>query len=77
MELKELRTKTLSDLSKLLAQHREKFRGLRFSVSAKQLKNIREFREARKLVARILTVINEKRVQTGSEANNESNLNKE
>ena len=51
-----MREKTSQDLSKLLAQTREKVRGLRFSVSAKQLKNIRESREAKRLVARILTL---------------------
>ena len=69
MEFKELRTKTVKDLNNLLSQHREKFRGLRFSVTAKQLKNIREFREGRKFVARILTVLKE---NTGKE--NDSNL---
>jgi len=72
MEFKELRTKTVKDLNNLLSQHREKFRSLRFSVTAKQLKNIREFREGRKFVARILTVLKE---NTGKE--NDSILNKE
>ena len=76
MELKELRAKTVKDLNKLLAQHREKLRDLRFSVSAKQLKNIREFREARKLVARIITVIKENQSKE-QVLDNDTNLNKE
>lgn len=72
MELKELRVKTAKDLIKLLAQSREKLRSLRFSVSAKQLKNIREFREAKKLVARILTVINEQNKKASSSETNKS-----
>jgi len=67
MELKELRAKTAKELIKLLAQSREKLRSLRFSVGAKQLKNIREFRESKKSVAKILTVIKE---QETSSANN-------
>ena len=61
MELRELKAKDKKELLKLLAQNREKLRGLKFSVSAKQLKNIREVRIAKKLVARILTLLNDKK----------------
>ena len=71
MELKELRAKTAKDLSKLLAQSREKLRSLRFSVGSKQLKNIREFREAKKLVARVLTLIKEQANKESSSVSNE------
>ncbi len=60
MEIKELTTKTPADLHKLLAQHREKLRELRFKDSNRQLKNIREIREVRATAARILTVLNTK-----------------
>ena len=60
MELKELREKSVEELSGLLKLWRETMRGLRFSAYAKQLKNIRELRNAKKLVARILTVMKEK-----------------
>lgn len=60
MEMKELTTKSPADLQKLLAQYREKLRELRFKDSNRQLKNIREIREARETVARILTVLNTK-----------------
>ncbi|OGY88839.1 MAG: 50S ribosomal protein L29 [Candidatus Komeilibacteria bacterium RIFCSPLOWO2_01_FULL_45_10] len=59
MEFKELKGKSAEELQKLLAQFREKVRDLRFSVSAKQLKNIRQLREAKKAVAKILTVLNQ------------------
>lgn len=60
MEIKELKTKTTSELQYLLAQHREKLRELRFKDSNRQLKNIREIRQNRETVARILTVLNTK-----------------
>ena len=60
MELKELRAKSVGELHKLLARKREELRAKRFSVSAKQLKNIRIVREIKKLIAQILTILNEK-----------------
>jgi ribosomal protein L29 len=59
MEIKDLRAKTEKELQQLLALNREKVRALRFSVSSKQLKNIREIREVKKLIARIMTVLKE------------------
>ncbi|WKZ24417.1 MAG: 50S ribosomal protein L29 [Patescibacteria group bacterium] len=61
MELQDLRKKELSDLHKLLGEKREDLRRLRFKDANKQLKDVREVRELRLLVARLLTVINEKR----------------
>ncbi|MBT4121632.1 50S ribosomal protein L29 [bacterium] len=69
MELKEFRTKTEKELKKLLAQNREKLRSLRFSVSSKQLKNIREIRIVRKEVSRILTVLKDKVAENIKEDN--------
>jgi len=60
MEIKELKTKNTSELQHLLAQNREKLRELRFKDSNRQLKNIREIRQTREIVARILTVLNTK-----------------
>ena len=50
----------LKELKNLLKIWREQSRDLRFSVSSKQLKNIRESRNAKKTVAQILTLIKEK-----------------
>lgn len=61
MDLKELKTKDQGDLQKLLDATREKLRDLRFKDSNKQLKNIREIRDAKKLVAQILTLLNKKK----------------
>ncbi|HNU81130.1 MAG TPA: 50S ribosomal protein L29 [bacterium] len=60
MEIKELKTKNPSELQALLAQSREKLRELRFKDSNRQLKNIREIRQIRETIARILTVLNTK-----------------
>lgn len=60
MEIKELKTKSEAELQQLLAQYREKLRELRFKDSNRQLKNIREIRQTRETVARILTVLNSK-----------------
>ncbi|MFA5000161.1 MAG: 50S ribosomal protein L29 [Patescibacteria group bacterium] len=61
MELKELQAKDHEELRKLLESNREKMRELRFKDSNKQLKNIREIRALRRLIARILTILNKKK----------------
>lgn len=56
MKVKELRGKSAGELEKLLAEQREKLRSLRFNVSTAQESHVRELREAKKTVARILTL---------------------
>jgi len=58
MEFKELKTKNTKELQTLLDVNREKLRELRFKDSNKQLKNIREIRVVRNLIAQILTLLN-------------------
>ena len=58
--MKDLRKKEIKDLHKMLATKREQVRDMRFSVSNKQLKNIRDIRKQRKEIAQILTVLKEK-----------------
>lgn len=60
MKIKDLREKTEKDLDKMLATERERVRDLRFKVSQRQLKNLRETRNAKKTIARILTLKKEK-----------------
>jgi ribosomal protein L29 len=57
MEMKELKDKNEAELSKLLASTREKLRDMRFGVSVGKLKQVREIRQARQLIARILTIM--------------------
>jgi len=63
MQAKELRQKTVEDLRKLERELREKLRGLRFDLASGKVKNVREIREIKKDIARILTVIREKEKQ--------------
>lgn len=57
MELKEIRSKSDEELRKLLAEQRERLRDLRFKVSTRQHKTVRDVREVKSNIARILTVI--------------------
>ena len=57
MEFKELTTKNSQELEKLLSVNQEKLRELRFKDSNKQLKNVREIRVTRSLIAQILTLL--------------------
>ena len=57
MKLKELRKKESKDLMELLPQYRDKLRELRFKIANKQLRNIREVRETKKIIAQILTLL--------------------
>jgi len=61
MDFKELQTKDKNDLLKLLESNREKLRDLRFKDSNKQLKNVREIRTIRQLIAQILTLLNKQK----------------
>lgn len=60
MKTKELKQKTKEELERLLEDSREKLRNLRFDIQMKQSKNVREIRKTKKLIAKILTFINQK-----------------
>ncbi|HTW96786.1 MAG TPA: 50S ribosomal protein L29 [Candidatus Methylomirabilis sp.] len=61
MEFKELAKKTEKELQTMLAESREKLRVARFKDANKQLKNVREIRTERLLIANILTILNTKK----------------
>jgi large subunit ribosomal protein L29 len=61
MEVKELREKNLSELFKILKEEREKLFKFKIEKSLKKLTKSHLIREAKKNIARILTIINEKR----------------
>ncbi|MEK7649279.1 MAG: 50S ribosomal protein L29 [Patescibacteria group bacterium] len=61
MKIKELREKTEHELKLLLTESREAIRILRFRIAVKELKDVRELREKRLLVSRILTLLREKK----------------
>lgn len=57
MKIKELREKSEGELQKLLEEKREAVRKLRFDIASRQVKNHREGRNAKKDIARILTIL--------------------
>jgi len=62
MDFKELKNKKESELHKILADSRNKLRELRFKDANKQLKNIREIRQTRNAVSKILTLLNKEEI---------------
>jgi ribosomal protein L29 len=58
MDLKELKTKKISELHDILSDLRDKLRDYRFKDSSKQLKDVREIRVIKKTIAQVLTLIN-------------------
>lgn len=63
MKPTELRVKSEEELRALLAELREKNRTLRFDLSQGKVKNTRALREIKKDIARILTILNERKSQ--------------
>lgn len=59
-KLKEFRRLTIGQLQNLLLEKRRKLLDLRFNLSAGKLKNIKEVRETKKDIARILMILKEK-----------------
>ena len=56
MEIKDLKGKDEKELQKLLQEKRDRLRQLRFELSQGKVKNIKEIRETKKDIARILTI---------------------
>ncbi|MFA6047949.1 MAG: 50S ribosomal protein L29 [Parcubacteria group bacterium] len=61
MKVKELREKGIEELKKLLAEKREIVRKARFDMATKQVKNNRQKRNEKRDIARIITLIKEKK----------------
>ena len=57
MRFSELRQKSKEEQKQILQDDREKLRQLRFDLSAGKVKNVREIRQIKKDVARILTML--------------------
>lgn len=57
MKAIELQKKSKSELKKLIIDKGERLRVLRFSLAVGKLKNVREIRETRRDIARILTFL--------------------
>ena len=58
MEITELQSKSSGELRDLLQHSKGELGKLRRDVYMKQLKNIRQIRDVRKTIARILTILN-------------------
>jgi len=57
MRTSELKQKPKEELEKILQGSREKLQQLRFDLSAGKVKNVREIRQIKKDIARILTLL--------------------
>lgn len=55
--INELKQKSKEELQKTLEDDREKLRQLRFDLSAGKVKNVRDIRNVKKEIARILTLL--------------------
>ncbi|MBI2625317.1 MAG: 50S ribosomal protein L29 [Candidatus Nealsonbacteria bacterium] len=60
MKVQELRQKQENELKALLKESRERLRQLRFDLAAGKVKNVREIREIKKNIAKILTILCQK-----------------
>lgn len=60
MKAKEFKQKSKDELQKLLQNLREKLRQLRFDLASGKVKNVREIRQIKKDIARILTILCQK-----------------
>ncbi|MBU2542684.1 50S ribosomal protein L29 [Patescibacteria group bacterium] len=58
MDFLDLKNKGIKELHELLSQKRNQLRELRFKVSEKQLKNVKEVKKVKITIAQILTLIN-------------------
>ncbi|MBU2539976.1 50S ribosomal protein L29 [Patescibacteria group bacterium] len=57
MKASELKKKNKKELEKDLEKLKENLSGLRFKLAANKLKNVREVRNIKKDIARILTIL--------------------
>ena len=55
MKMKEITNKTAADLGRLLTEKRESLRAFRFGSAGAKAKNVKEGRNIRKDIARIMT----------------------
>ncbi len=58
-EFQQFKNKPLIELQKELLDHREKLRKLKFDLARGKVKNIKEINGVKKIIARIMTIINQ------------------
>lgn len=61
MKFKELKKQSVTQLEKLLSQHKDELRDLRFKIANKQLKDVMQIRKTKRQIAQILTLLNQKK----------------
>jgi ribosomal protein L29 len=59
-DFQQFKNKPLNELQKDLTDYYERLRKLKFDLSQGKVKNIKEITEIKKIIARILTIINSK-----------------
>ena len=59
MKIRELRRKPTKELQETLINLRDKLRELRFNLAGGKVKNIKEIRQTKRDIARILTLLKE------------------
>ncbi len=57
-EIEQIKNKPIPELQKNLVDYRETLRKLKFDLSQGKVKNIKQIKEIKKMIARILTIIN-------------------
>ena len=57
MKISEIKQKPKKELQRILHESQEKLRELRFDLSAGKVKNVREIRQIKKDIARIMTIL--------------------
>ena len=63
MDFKDLKNKNEKELHELLAEKRNELREINFKINEKQLKNLAGVKGIKKTIARILTLLNKKKVE--------------
>ena len=63
MKIREIRQKSIQELQKLLEETRSNLVDFRFRVHSGRVKNVHELREARRTVARVITMLNQEVVE--------------
>ncbi len=59
MKIRELRRKSTKELQQTLISLRDNLRELRFNLASGKVKNIKEIRQTKRDIARILTILKE------------------
>lgn len=61
--IEEFKNKSVDELKRLVGENYEKLRKLKFDLASSKVKNVREIKETRRTIARILTFIGQLKAQ--------------